>query len=235
MGTPEGLPTDVWRAFRSATLWAAATDESVERLARASQPRVYSKGQLAFTEGQETDRVCVLVTGHARGVHHAFNGRTVVVETLWPDAVLGSIEALSECEFVVDIEAVEESELSCLPVGVLKEVMRVEPTVAMSAIRDLADRWIRVAGIVKTGAEDVRGRVAAYLSSLERTPNGPDSYSVILPTSRVELAAVLGTAPETLSRAFHSLQDDGIISADDRFVTVLSALRLNTDTMSSGF
>jgi DNA-binding transcriptional regulator YhcF (GntR family) len=37
----------------------------------------------------------------------------------------------------------------------------------------------------------------------------------------VELSARLGTVPETLSRAFHALQDEGIIESRGREVVVL--------------
>lgn len=229
MGTPEDIPFNVWRAFRSSALWTAASDEAVERLARASKLRDYSEGERIFAAGQQPGRLCLVVSGQVRSVYHAPDGHATVVEALWPGAVLGSIEALGECPFVVDVEAAEDVEVCCFPLGVVTEVMRAEPVIAMSVIRDFADRWIRIANVLKMSSEDVRERVAHYIGSLHRTEIGPNCYAVVLPTSRVELAAVLGAAPESLMKAFHSLQNEGIISDDERLITVLNAWRLDTE------
>ena len=55
----------------------------------------------------------------------------------------------------------------------------------------------------------------------EQEPVGPGPFTVDLGVTRVELAARLGTVPETLSRAFHALQDEGIIESHGQRVHVL--------------
>ena len=60
-------------------------------------------------------------------------------------------------------------------------------------------------------------------------PDGsPEPLTVELGISRVDLAALLGTVPETLSRTFRALQEDGVISARGRTVSLLDIQALAT-------
>jgi CRP/FNR family transcriptional regulator len=92
----------------------------------------------------------------------------------------------------------------------------------MSVIDDLARRWVSALAMAKRSSLDVTQRIAEYLTELPHTRLGGDAYSVEIPMPRVELAPLLGTTPETLSRAFHALEESGLIEAHDRMVIVPS-------------
>jgi CRP/FNR family transcriptional regulator len=216
---PEGVRDDVWRALRSARLWRNASDEAVEWLARVSQVAEYDRGEMIFREDTLPDMVGVIIDGHVRAVHSA-DGRSVVVETYWPGEVVGAISALSAIPFEADIETVEPAQVALIPVGMLKDLIVSEPTVAMSVIDEISRRWIAAVNVNKRSSTDVVSRVAHYLSELPRTRLGGPAYAVEIPVPRVELAASLGTTPETLSRAFHSLQEEGLIESHDRMIIV---------------
>jgi CRP-like cAMP-binding protein len=74
----------------------------------------------------------------------------------------------------------------------------------------------------------VEERVALYLMARtagERLANGD---TIVLSEPRNLIAAQCGTAPEVLSRTFRSLEEDGILEAAPRHVTVLDAPRLRS-------
>jgi CRP-like cAMP-binding protein len=91
----------------------------------------------------------------------------------------------------------------------------------MSVVRSMARRWVAVVSAGKRNAATVPGRLARYLTELPRTEVGPGSFSVRIPTKRVDLAATLATSPETLSRAFHRQRTEGLIEDSGHTVTVL--------------
>ena len=222
MSAPEGIREDVWTAIRGAALWRDASDESVAWLAQLATVEEYEKGAFVFQEGEIPEYIAVVMTGHARAIYHSpsTDGRDVVIATFWPSEVIGSVAALGETPFESDVEAAEPLTVAIVPFDAFSEMLRTEPSVAMSVIRELARRWFQAINITKRNAVDVNTRVAQYLSELPRTVLGPDAYSVDIPIPRNELAALLGTTPETLSRAFHVLQDDGLLETHDRMVIV---------------
>jgi CRP/FNR family transcriptional regulator len=219
MARPDGIREDVWRAVRSARLWRSASDADVEWLARVAQVHDFDKGELLFPEGQCPIEVAVVLDGHARGVSLA-EGRPVVVETYWPGDVIGALSALGSVPLEANVEASEGMSAAFIPVGTLKDLLATEPSVALSVINELARRWVDVVNASKRNSTGVISRVATYLSDLPRTRLGGPAYAVEIPVSRVELAGLLGTTPETLSRAFHTLQTDGLIESHDRMIIV---------------
>jgi len=228
MSAPEGIREDVWTAVRGAALWRDASDESIAWLAQLATVEEYEKGSLLFREGELAEYIAVVVTGHARAIYHSSStdGRDVVIATFWPTDVIGSVAALGDVPFESDVEAVEPLTVAVIPFDAFSEMLHAEPSVAMSVIRELALRWFQAIDIMKRNAVDVNTRIAQYLSELPRTVLGPDAYSVDIPTPRAELAALLGTTPETLSRAFHQLQDDGLLESHDRMIIVPDAAAL---------
>ncbi len=220
MTAPEGIQESVWRAVRAARLWRGASDETVESLARVATVLEFEKGTIVFAEGSMPDRVGVIVEGHARSLHTG-EGRRITVETSWPGDVIGAVSAVSELAFETDIEAAEDLTVAFIPTEVLKALIVSEPAVALSVINEISREWVTAVNVSKRNSLDVIGRVASYLADLPRTSLGGLAYAVEIPISRVELSALLNTTPETLSRAFHALQDEKIIESHDRMIIVL--------------
>ena len=107
-----------------------------------------------------------------------------------------------------------------IPVGTLKELIATEPAVALSVISEISRRWATNIAVSKRNSSDVMGRLVQYLTGLSRIKLGAESFAIEIPVARVELAATLLTTPETLSRAFRSLQDQGLIESHDRMIIV---------------
>jgi CRP-like cAMP-binding protein len=219
MAPQEGIPVELWSALRSARLWREASDEAVEWLARVTTLADYEKGEVLFREGTCPSQVAVIVTGHVRGVYTA-DGHSVVLETSWPGDVIGAVAAFGQVPFECDIEAAEDVTVALIPLGTVKDLLATEPAVAMSVINEIALRWVSAVNVNKRNASDVVSRVVSYLADLPRIRLGGPAYAVEIPMARVELAGSLGTTPETLSRAFHALQDDGLIESHDRMIIV---------------
>ena len=67
--------------------------------------------------------------------------------------------------------------------------------------------------------KEVPARLAGYLIYLAEEQKSEDS--VTLDISKGQLASLLGTIPETLSRIFAKLNQDGLIEVKDRTINLL--------------
>jgi CRP/FNR family transcriptional regulator len=67
--------------------------------------------------------------------------------------------------------------------------------------------------------KEVPGRLASYLMVLREEQGGADL--VTLGISKGQLARLLGTIPETLSRMFAKMSDQGLIRVDGRRIRLL--------------
>jgi CRP/FNR family transcriptional regulator len=67
--------------------------------------------------------------------------------------------------------------------------------------------------------KEVPGRLASYLIVLMNEQN--NQTHIRLPISKGQLASLLGTIPETLSRIFAKMSDQGLIEVEGREIRLL--------------
>jgi CRP-like cAMP-binding protein len=68
--------------------------------------------------------------------------------------------------------------------------------------------------------KEVPARLASYLILLSKEQKSPDRVS--LPISKGQLASLLGTIPETLSRIFNKMTGQGLITVNGREIELVS-------------
>jgi CRP/FNR family transcriptional regulator len=221
-----GVPARYRDVFRTTAFWAQAPDEVLDRLAAASTVHQCRRGEVICREGSRPDRVIVVLAGFVRSVHYPPSGHVVLLENSGPGEVLGPIGAFADTPFESDLEAGADTVVATFPVSLLEEIIQSDPIVAMSVIRGLARRWVSVVGITKRNSAEVPTRLARYLLGLKALNSNSASLLVELPCSRAELAVMLATTPETLSRTFHRLADEHVLETYERTVRVLNVPEL---------
>jgi CRP/FNR family transcriptional regulator len=223
MEAPVDIAPTVWSALRSCKVLSEASNEGVAWLAQVSTVHTYAKGEMILSEDRTARHIGIVMQGHVRAVHFGSDGRPITVLMAWPSEAIGLMAALADDEYRTAFEAAESNtRVTMFSIDAFQRLMRDEPDVMMSVINDLARQMTEMVTMVKMLSADVPGRVAIYVGLLLQQQGciGKQPCQVDLGVSRVELAARLGTVPETLSRAFHSLQSDGIIESHARRITV---------------
>jgi len=219
---PAETRPDVLKALRDCRLWRAASDDAVASLAARSRVRDVARGAIIATEGEVAEEFGVLVSGKARVYYLGADGRQITFETVEPGDALAAVAALAGTRYPANIEAATPATVAMLPREALFELMAEEPTVARDIVANLASRVINFTNVVHTLALDVPSRLARYL--FHRALSGgtvtPQGYEVDLGMKKGELAMALGTVPETLSRAFAKLKDDGVIEVHGQRIVI---------------
>jgi len=224
---------DVLAALRACRLWHGASDAGIRRLAEMATPQEAPRGTHLAAEGDPADRFGVVVVGKLRIYHLHADGRSLTFETVESGGVIAGVAALAGGRFPAHVDAATPAIVAWLPREAVFELMAAEPDVCRSVIADLAGRVINLTTVVQTLALDVPGRLARYLfqRSLETGEATPEGLRVTLGMTKTELAASLGTVPETVSRAFARLRDEGVLevrSADIMVYDVGALARLGS-------
>lgn len=210
-------------ALRACTLWRSASDAAIAELAGGATTEDVPRGERLVTEGDAADRLGVLIAGKARVYHLGADGRRIVFETVGPAGALGAVAALAGTRYPANIDAATPASIAWLRREDVFSMLEAEPRVARDLVTDLATRLAGFTAVATTLSLDVTNRLARFLfqRSLEVGKPTPDGLAVDLGMPKAELAASLGTVPETLSRAFARLRDEGLIEVRSRTVTVL--------------
>jgi len=137
-----------------------------------------------------------------------------------PGDPIGEVAALSGGTYPAGAETLEASELLYIPRQAFLDVVAREPEVAMRLLAALSSRLRAFASLIEDlSLRDVSERLAAYLLALAR--QSPEEQAMRLDVTKAELAAAVGTVPETLSRAFQQLSRSGAVQTSGRTVEIL--------------
>lgn len=192
------------------------------RIAQFARPLFAHRGEAVCTPAQSMSRLLVVHSGQLKVSHVAATGQEQILRTVTIGDVVGERGFLTghrPSEFVV---ALEDSQMCVFHHADLTTLLRDYPDISQRMLRTLSDRLSSVERLLTAvTSSDVNARVAAYLLGLPGTVQA-GSATVRLPMAKLEIAAYLGTTPETLSRCLAALSASGIIELHGRRdVTIL--------------
>ncbi|HDH04754.1 MAG TPA: Crp/Fnr family transcriptional regulator, partial [Nitrospirae bacterium] len=99
-------------------------------------------------------------------------------------------------------------------------LIRNEPSVVMNMMANLSMRLQYFTRMIEDlSLKEVPGRLAAYLLYLSRQPGCGDTVEIDI--SKGQLASLLGTIPETLSRILRRMSEKGILEVSGRRIKLL--------------
>ncbi|BCZ90539.1 Crp/Fnr family transcriptional regulator [Thermus thermophilus] len=189
--------------------------EALEREARALRLR---KGELLFLEGEPVRALFVVRRGLIKVYKLDPEGRKqVVLHVEGPGKVLAEVALfLDRPTYPASAEALEESEVLAIPKDRFFQLLEERPPLARALIRYLARRQGQLLHLLdRLVFHEVRERLCEFL--LERLREEGQGFR--LPTNP-ELAALLGTVPEAVSRNLGELYRRGLIRLSGRRVEV---------------
>jgi len=205
-------------ALKRVPYLAEASPAGLARLADRCLCRQLDRGQLLFLEGEPVTHFFVVERGWIRVYKSGPRGqKQLVLHMEGPGSSVAEVAVfLEEERYPASAEAVEPSEVIAVSREALFELMEAEPAVARAVARYLAARQRELLRLVsKLTFQDVLERLVFYL--VERLE--ADGQGFELPTN-AELAGILGTVPEIVSRKLWQLYREGLIELDGRRVRV---------------
>lgn len=196
-------------------------DEQLE-VAEFVRPMSVSKGDIVSAPGQSESRLYVMHTGQLKVSHTSANGQEQILRTVSEGEVVGERAFLTGHTPTDLVVALEDSQMCVFDHSNLSALLRTYPDISARMLRTLSDRLASVERLLATiTSNDVTARVAAYLLD-QPGKRDSDKFTLQLSMAKQDIAAYLGTSPETLSRRLTKFAADGIIeSKGRRGITIL--------------
>lgn len=218
------LTVDIEDALAAVPYLRRLPQRELKALAGSCEVRRLSKGDRAFGEGQSPVGVFLIIEGRMKVVRSSSKGREQVLHEEGPGVTLGEVPVFDGEGYVGSAIAADEAVLVFVPRMPLLESLNRNPQSASDVIRVLAKRVRKFAGLVEDlSLRAVTERTARYLlREVKRT----GQHNLLLPDTRDELAAHLGTVREQVSRALSQFKRAGVIELHGRRVTIVDPARL---------
>src|SRR5512138_1768636 len=206
--------------LRGVSIFADVDAASVAALERLAEPRDYAAGAVIVSQEDRGDALYVLVRGKAKVVLYGDSGREIILSIFKsPGDFFGEMSLLDDQPRSATVMADEPSRLLVLSRRDFQAHIERHPRTALRVLRELSRRLRRADGVIGNLALlDVYGRLAGKLRELAATEGEGTEEGVVLrqrPT-QAEIAAMIGTSRETVSRALSDLARRGLVVVSGR-------------------
>lgn len=207
--------------LRELRLFAGLPEEMLDRLVRDSEEVVYPRGEAIFSEDQPCRHLHVVLSGEVKIYKVSDGGREQVIHVMRPGSFFGEDVLFGGERYEAGAQALSSATLLNIKKDALEAVALQYPPFALAMLADFGRRLKRLMMLIgEIALQDVRTRLCRVLLDLvEQQHQGPAEPAVIR-IRHVELATLVGTARETLSRALGRLEQDGLIERRERAIVL---------------
>ena len=215
--------------LKRAPLFDGLDDESARALRRQMSEVKLSRGEHLFLEGQDGDRLYVVLDGKLKLTRAATDGRENLLAVLGPGEMFGELSLFDPRPRTQGASAVTEATVAALAHDALRQLLLERPEVSMHMMQALARRLRRANDVVSDLVfTDVPGRVAKNLLDLADRfgEQDRDGLHVHHDLTQEELAQLVGASRETVNKALADFAARGWLQISARSVLILDIERL---------
>ncbi len=195
--------------------------------------QVFDRGQIIFSEGDDGNGFYVVVSGRVKIFKLSPEGKEQILHIFGPGDPFGEVAVFSGQHFPANAEAMESSRIFFFPRDSFSDLIKKNPSLALNMLAILSKRLRRFANLIDDlSLKEVPGRLAAHLLYLSGQTEGSEQLELSI--TKTQLASLLGTIPETLSRILGKMSKQGLIESDGRRIKILDREALEELAESGG-
>lgn len=193
-------------------LFQGLTLEQQREVAGVARPTLLDRAERVYSAGDDMSQLMVVHTGRVKISRVSPEGHEQIIR------VLGSGDFIGESAFISgdrpdhEATALESAQLCVFDHADLGRLVEQHPSIGLRMLESVSQRLnateARLASVI---SEDVTARLARYLLALPVRRRTGSSPQVVLPLAKKDIASLLDTTPESLSRQLRRLSDSGVI------------------------
>jgi len=215
--TPYGLPiieNCTTCPFHTDRVFCNLSQDALKGLDAISSMASYPKGAVLFVQGQEPRGVFVLCSGRVKLSASSAEGKSLILRIAGEGELIGIPGTLSGKPYEVTAEAFEPIQASFIPRNQFLQFLRDHGDAALSVAQILTDiyqatyREVRYLGL----SGSAEGKLARFLLDFtDKSAPANGTTRTTLTLTHEEIAEMIGTSRETVSRLFASFKRKKLI------------------------
>ncbi|NEX60893.1 Crp/Fnr family transcriptional regulator [Noviherbaspirillum galbum] len=200
--------------LRKIPLLAGLSDEEIERLKPELRFRQYGRREVVLQKGGVGDSLLFLLMGQMQVVDITEDGRAIGLRMLKPGDFFGEIAVINGSTRSASVVALSPVLVAFLPRQTAVHLFSHSPSVANQMLRHLAEKVQRDSEFrALLSINNTSRRICSYLELIKQ--KGADNVEAVenLPTHQ-DIANMINTSRETVSRVLANLASQGIVLKD---------------------
>ena len=217
MHTTGTVRKDVLDSLRSIPIFGRVSEADLEELATHLIERRFPKNATVVEEGLPGDYMYVIREGRAKVTKASEDGREKIMNFLEAGAFFGDMALLGDETRSASVKTLEESTLLALSRRDFIDLLRQSPDLALSVIEELANRLRETNEQARSlSFQGVEERTRNLFERIAREEEGGGDRLMTPSLTHQQIADMVGTSRETVTRAIKVLKSSGWLSQDGK-------------------
>lgn len=211
-------------------LFNGLSEPQLADLAMIVTDQQFKRGTTIFAEGDRGVGFYILIEGQVKIYKMSVDGKEQTLHIFGPGEPFAEAAVFTGKSYPAYADAMQNSRVLFIPREAFVTLIGKNPALAMNMLGALSQRLKKFAGMIEAlSLKEVPGRLAAHLLLLSGQQGG-DEFTLNI--GKAQLASILGTIPETLSRIFKKLSEGGYIEAQGAKIRIVD--REGLESLASG-
>ena len=205
--------------LQSIPLFKGLTDSQATLMKEQFSQKTFQKNEIIFFEGDPAHGFFVVAEGKVKIYKLAPDGKEKILHIYGPGNPFGEVPVFSGGRFPANAMALTHSRFFYVSRDAFISAIKLHPSLALNMLGELSKRLREfTVQIENLALKEVPARLATYLIYLTREQDNKEQ--VTLTISKGQLASLLGTIPETLSRIFNRMSTQQLIDVQGQTIRI---------------
>lgn len=211
--------SDVTKIISSNLLFNGLPESQLVEIASICVTKRFDRDQVIFFEGDEATGFYLTVSGKIKIFKMSLEGKEQILHIFGPGEPFGEVPVFHGDPFPANAVTLTKSVILFFPKKEFTDLVTATPSLALNMLAMLSLRLRRFATQIEhLSLKEVPGRLASHLLYLVDEQERGDMVTLDIPKG--QLASLLGTSPETLSRIFNKMTDEGLIRVEGKKIYI---------------
>ncbi|MCI5219757.1 MAG: Crp/Fnr family transcriptional regulator [Candidatus Electrothrix sp. LOE2] len=201
-------------------LFKGLSPHLLQQISELASTKKFRQGESIFFEGAEATGFYMVGQGRVKIFKMSPDGKEQILHIFGPGEPFGEVPVFHGNPYPANAVSIEPSVMLFFPRQKFIDLLNSTPSLALSMLAVLSMRLRRFAAQIESlSLKEVPARLAAHLIYLTEEQNNTGKVTLEIPKG--QLASLLGTSPETLSRIFTKMSGQGLISVSGKKIEIL--------------
>lgn len=226
----QNIIRDLLRHF---PIFQGLSDNEIEPIVNLSKPHVFRNGSHIFMQGDTLTNVYFIHKGNVKIYKTDVHGKEQIINILQPGKMFPHQGFFRQDDYPAHAEAIGETTLVYIPIALFEEFLLSHPEICIKLFRVLGDMIVDLQA--RLGEKILNNTYEQIIMMLLRLGKSHgkeislNTYKLTTPFTNRELANMIGSSRETVSRTLTQLRKKGFVETDDKNLLIISVDKLREE------
>lgn len=215
--------------LRQISMFEDLSNEALDKIAQIAIERDYRKNMILFMEGEKGEAFYYINKGKVKISKASQDGRELIINILGEGDVFAEVTLFSKNPYPATAEVIEDSQIGIIRNEELEKLISNNADIALQLIKLLNSKLMSAQRKIKNlGLNDTFIRTIQELIKLGQKYGNTVTQGIELDLnlSRQQLAGLVGTSRETISRTLSQLKKEKVINIEGKSIIITNLEKL---------